>query len=259
VLQEQGGRKARPLDCGRSLVTQSLLADRLPQVLVPCGLDGAPFTNRKLSAAKPIAWTPRRANLRTVPPDSNHRPARRSDTVSIRPGLVRRDSRRRQSRPAQAAPTKEIPMRYLSITRGSEESNPNQEGAGAVHPPAALMEAMEQLIEKYMKKGVLIDTGGLAPSQQGFRMRLARAAHHHGRPVQREQGGHRRVGDLRGGLEGRGPAAHDGVLGPPPQALARVQGRVRDRGQADRVPGEAVESTTFDTNRYPGAERCESW
>jgi hypothetical protein len=64
-------------------------------------------------------------------------------------------------------------MRYLSITRGSEEHNPNQETAGAVHPPAALMEAMEQLIEKYVKKGVLIDTGGLAPSQHGFRMRLA--------------------------------------------------------------------------------------
>jgi hypothetical protein len=64
-------------------------------------------------------------------------------------------------------------MRYLSITRGSEEHNPNQESAGAVHPPAALMEAMEQLIEKSMKEGVLIDTGGLAPSQHGFRMRLA--------------------------------------------------------------------------------------
>jgi hypothetical protein len=64
-------------------------------------------------------------------------------------------------------------MRYLSITRGPEESNPNQDSAGAVHPPAALMEAIEQLIEKYMKEGVLIDTGGLAPSQQGFRMRLA--------------------------------------------------------------------------------------
>ena len=64
-------------------------------------------------------------------------------------------------------------MRYLSITRGSEESNPNQESAGAVPPPAALMEAIDQLIEKYMKEGVLIDTGGLAPSQQGFRTRLA--------------------------------------------------------------------------------------
>ena len=65
-------------------------------------------------------------------------------------------------------------MRYLSITRGSEESNPNQEGAGAARPPAALMEAMEQLIEKNVKAGVLVDTGGLAPSQHGFRMRLAK-------------------------------------------------------------------------------------
>lgn len=65
-------------------------------------------------------------------------------------------------------------MRYLSIVRGSEKHSPNQEGAGAVHPPAALMEAMERLIEKYVKEGVLVDTGGLAPSQDGFRMRLAR-------------------------------------------------------------------------------------
>lgn len=64
-------------------------------------------------------------------------------------------------------------MRYLSIVRGSEKYNPNQESVGAVHPPAALMEAMEQLIEKYMKEGALVDTGGLAPSQHGFRMRLA--------------------------------------------------------------------------------------
>ena len=64
-------------------------------------------------------------------------------------------------------------MRYLSITRGSEESNPNQESAGAVPPPAALMEAIGQLIEKYMKEGVLVDTGGLALIQQGFRVRLA--------------------------------------------------------------------------------------
>ena len=64
-------------------------------------------------------------------------------------------------------------MRYLSIVRGSEKYNPNQESGGAAHPPAALMEAMEQLIEKYIKEGALVDTGGLAPSQHGFRMRLA--------------------------------------------------------------------------------------
>jgi hypothetical protein len=63
-------------------------------------------------------------------------------------------------------------MRFLSVVRGSEKYNPNQEGAG-VHPPAALMEAMEKLIERHIKEGSLVDTGGLAPSQQGFRMRLA--------------------------------------------------------------------------------------
>ena len=78
-------------------------------------------------------------------------------------------------------------------------------------------------------------------------------------------------GDLRAWLEERlvsaqdprgsrrGPAADDGVLGPPPQALARVQERVRDRGQADRLPGEAVARTTFDTNRYQRRRACESW
>jgi hypothetical protein len=64
-------------------------------------------------------------------------------------------------------------MRYLSIIRGTEKYSPNQEGVGAAHPPAALMEAMERHIERYMKEGVLIDTGGLAPSQDGFRIRLA--------------------------------------------------------------------------------------
>jgi hypothetical protein len=65
-------------------------------------------------------------------------------------------------------------MRFLSIVSGSEKFNPNQDGAGAAHPPAALMEAMEKLIEKYVKAGVLVDTGGLAPSQAGFRMRLSK-------------------------------------------------------------------------------------
>jgi hypothetical protein len=38
-------------------------------------------------------------------------------------------------------------MRYLSVVRGSEKYNPNQEDTRAVHPPAALMEAMQELIE----------------------------------------------------------------------------------------------------------------
>ena len=57
-------------------------------------------------------------------------------------------------------------MKYLSFVRSSEKYRNAQ-------PPAAMMEAMGQLIEKYTKQGALVDTGGLAPSREGFRMRLA--------------------------------------------------------------------------------------
>ena len=39
-------------------------------------------------------------------------------------------------------------------------------------PPAALMEAMGKFIQQTMKDGVLVDTGGLLPSKDGFRVRL---------------------------------------------------------------------------------------
>lgn len=57
-------------------------------------------------------------------------------------------------------------MKYLSFIRSSEKYR-------EVQPPAALMEAMGKLIEKFTKEGALVDTGGLAPSRDGFRMRLA--------------------------------------------------------------------------------------
>ena len=55
-------------------------------------------------------------------------------------------------------------MKYLSFVRSSEKFRNAQ-------PPAALMAAMGGLIEKYKKSGALIDTGGLAPSSAGFKMR----------------------------------------------------------------------------------------
>jgi hypothetical protein len=76
--------------------------------------------------------------------------------VSIRPRLVR---------PWRETPTGAIPMKYLSFVRSAEKYREAQ-------PPAALMEAMGQLVEKFKKDGALVDTGGLAPSKQGFRMRL---------------------------------------------------------------------------------------
>lgn len=56
-------------------------------------------------------------------------------------------------------------MKYLSFVRSSEKYRD-------VNPPAAMMEAMGKLIEKFTKEGALVDTGGLAPSRDGFRMRL---------------------------------------------------------------------------------------
>src|SRR5687768_18311115 len=58
-------------------------------------------------------------------------------------------------------------MKYLSFVRSSEKYRD-------VPPPAAMMEAMGKLIEKFTKEGALVDTGGLAPSRDGFRMRLAK-------------------------------------------------------------------------------------
>ena len=57
-------------------------------------------------------------------------------------------------------------MKYLSFVRSSEKYREAQ-------PPAALMEAMGKLIDKFTKQGALVDTGGLSPSRDGFRMRLA--------------------------------------------------------------------------------------
>ena len=56
-------------------------------------------------------------------------------------------------------------MKYLSFVRSSEKYREGQ-------PPAALMEAMGKLIEKLTAEGALVDTGGLAPSRDGFRMRV---------------------------------------------------------------------------------------
>jgi hypothetical protein len=60
-------------------------------------------------------------------------------------------------------------MKYLSFIRSSEKLR-------NVQPPAALMEAMGQMIEKFTKSGALVDTGGLAPSREGFRIRLQNGA-----------------------------------------------------------------------------------
>src|SRR5438477_12188736 len=56
-------------------------------------------------------------------------------------------------------------MKYLTFIRHSESYRESP-------PPAALMEAMGRFVEKSLKDGTLVDTGGLLPSKDGVRVRL---------------------------------------------------------------------------------------
>lgn len=58
-------------------------------------------------------------------------------------------------------------MKYLTFIRHTE----SYREAG---PPQALMDAMGQFVQKCMQDGSLVDTGGLLPSKDGFRIRLAK-------------------------------------------------------------------------------------
>jgi hypothetical protein len=57
-------------------------------------------------------------------------------------------------------------MKYLAFIRHSETHR-------EAPPPAALMEAMGTFVQKSLKDGTLVDTGGLLPSKEGARVRLA--------------------------------------------------------------------------------------
>ncbi|MBU8893986.1 hypothetical protein DRW03_13370 [Corallococcus sp. H22C18031201] len=56
-------------------------------------------------------------------------------------------------------------MRFLTFIRSAEKNN--------VTPPPALMEAMGKYITQSFQDGTLVDTGGLLPSKEGLRVRLA--------------------------------------------------------------------------------------
>jgi hypothetical protein len=56
-------------------------------------------------------------------------------------------------------------MKFLSFIRHPESYR-------ASPPPPALMEAMGKFVEKSFKDGTVVDTGGLLPSKDGFRVRL---------------------------------------------------------------------------------------
>ncbi len=57
-------------------------------------------------------------------------------------------------------------MKFLTFIRHPESQRQSP-------PPAALMEAMGKFVERSLKDGTLVDTGGLLPSKDGARVRLA--------------------------------------------------------------------------------------
>jgi hypothetical protein len=57
-------------------------------------------------------------------------------------------------------------MKYLTFIRHSESYRDSA-------PPAALMEAMGKFVEQSLRDGTLVDTGGLLPSKDGVRVRIA--------------------------------------------------------------------------------------
>ena len=58
-------------------------------------------------------------------------------------------------------------MKYLTFIRHSESYREST-------PPPALMAAMDAFVDKALKDGTLVDTGGLLPSKDGVRVRLAK-------------------------------------------------------------------------------------
>lgn len=57
-------------------------------------------------------------------------------------------------------------MKYLSFIRTSEKQRETA-------PPPAMMAAMDEFIQRSLRDGTLVDTGGLLPSKEGLRVRLA--------------------------------------------------------------------------------------
>ena len=57
-------------------------------------------------------------------------------------------------------------MKYLTFIRHPESYR-------EAPPPAALMDAMGKFVQRSLEDGTLVDTGGLLPSKEGLRIRLA--------------------------------------------------------------------------------------
>jgi hypothetical protein len=58
-------------------------------------------------------------------------------------------------------------MKYLTFIRSPESYRESP-------PPTALMEVMGEFVERSRRDGTLVDTGGLLPSKEGVRVRLAK-------------------------------------------------------------------------------------
>src|SRR5437870_6422208 len=56
-------------------------------------------------------------------------------------------------------------MRFMMLVKHAEDSGP---------PPKELMDAMAKLSEEAVKAGMLVDSGGLAPTAMSTRVRLSR-------------------------------------------------------------------------------------
>jgi hypothetical protein len=79
--------------------------------------------------------------------------------MSIWAGLVRRLIEAPKPRGGKA-------MKYLSFVKHSEAFRQSP-------PPPGFMDAMGKFVQKSLEEGTLVDTGGLLPSKEGFRIRLA--------------------------------------------------------------------------------------
>jgi hypothetical protein len=58
-------------------------------------------------------------------------------------------------------------VRFMSFIRHSESHR-------ASPPPKPLMDAMGEFVARSLKDGTVVDTGGLLPSKDGFRIRLSK-------------------------------------------------------------------------------------
>jgi hypothetical protein len=57
-------------------------------------------------------------------------------------------------------------VKYLTFIRHAESYR-------QARPPPALMEAMGEFVQRSLKDGTLVETGGLLPSKEGVRIRVA--------------------------------------------------------------------------------------